>query len=61
MEKNYLDVPFVEGEIESIYFGANANQKLINDLISIARTRDIEHFYRSENKIMQYGIKFTEI
>ena len=58
---SYLDIPIVEGEIDSIYFGVNADLKLVKDLIAIARARGIECFYRSDKKIKQYGLIYTEI
>ena len=60
-DKSYLDVPIVEGEIDSIYFGVNADPKLVRDLISIASGQRIERFFRSEKLIKQYALRYTEI
>jgi len=58
---SYIDIPIVEGEIDSIYFGVNADPKLVKDLITIAKARRIERFFRSNKKVKQYGIGYTEI
>lgn len=58
---NYLDIPIAEGEIDAIYFGVNANPKLVSDIIDIAKERNVENFFRSEKKIMEYGLAYNEI
>ena len=58
---SYLDIPIVEGEIDAIYFGVNADPKLVKDLITIAKGRGVDVFFRSEKKIKQYGLKYIEI
>jgi hypothetical protein len=58
---SYLDIPIVEGEIDAIYFGVNADPKLVKYLITIAKGRGVDVFFRSEKKIKQYGLKYIEI
>lgn len=58
---SYLDIPIAEGEIEAIYFGINANPISVSDLIAIAKERNVEHFFQSEKKIMEYGLAYNEI
>lgn len=58
---SYLDIPITEGEIDSIYFGINADPKLVKDLIAIAKEKNVERFFRSDKKIKQYELIYTEI
>jgi hypothetical protein len=58
---SYIDIPIVEGEIDSIYFGLKADPKSVKDLIVIARDRNVERFFRSDKKIKQYALTYTEI
>lgn len=58
---SYFDMPIVEGEIEAIYFGANAAPRLVNDLMLIARERNVDRFFRAEKQVKEYELAYTEI
>jgi len=58
---SYLDIPIVEGEIDSVYFGVNADPKLIKNIVHISKQRKIERFFRCEKKVKEYGLTYTEI
>jgi DUF2971 family protein len=58
---DYLDVPIVEGEIESIYFGCNADPTKIEEITALARHRNVSMFYRAEKKVEEYGLNYIKI
>jgi len=57
----FCDVPIVEGEIDSIYFGANSERQAINDLIALARKSGIDKFFKASKSTTQYGVEFQKI
>ena len=58
---SYLDMPIKDGEIESIYFGINADNKLTNEIINIAKEIGIVRFYKAAKKVEEYGLVYNEI
>jgi hypothetical protein len=58
---SYIDIPIVEGEIEAIYFGVNADHAKTKDLMTLAQSRGIQYFFCSEKRVKEYGLKYNKI
>ncbi len=59
--KAYLDIPIVDGEIDSIYFGIKADTESVHRLINIAQAKNIRRFFLSEKKKTEYGLTYKAI
>lgn len=59
--KKYLDMSIIEGEIDSIYFGANADPSQMKELVSISKKHGIRKFYKASKAITTYGINYHQI
>lgn len=57
----YIDIPIVDGEIDAIYFGIEANPELVQRLIGVAKAKNIKRFFRAEKKINEYGLIYNAI
>ena len=59
-DERYFDIPIVEGEVEAVFFGVNAEDKQVSQIIELAKAIGVQEFYHCRKAVKTYGLRYKK-